>query len=149
MFWAMKLPKGYVLAKRKKYFLVLPITIVLCCLLVFVRMNKIIPYFTGISVDGILAVAISVLIILLLRNVPILSASLSFLGKHSANIYMVHTFLFSYWLSEFIYAPKYAVLIFLLLLVCSLLISIVLEFIKSKFGFYKISDIVIKRIDAL
>ena len=77
MFWAMKLPKGFVITKRKKYLMVLPIAIVLCGLLVFVRMNKIIPYFTGISVDGFIAVALSVLVILLLRNVPILSTSLS------------------------------------------------------------------------
>lgn len=112
MFWAMKLPEGYMLTKRQKYLMVLPIAIVLCGMLVFVRMNNIVPYFTGISVDGFLAVALSVLVILLLRNLPILSTSLSFLGKHSANIYMVHTFLFSYWVPQLIYSPKYAILIF-------------------------------------
>ncbi len=115
----------------------------------YFRQNRIIPYFTGIAVDGLLALVISMLVIMLIRNLPVVNVVFSFLGKHSANMYMVHTFLFSYWFPQFIYAPKYAILIFLLLLLCSLAISIVLEFIKTKGCIYKLSDYVVRKIDAL
>ena len=118
-------------------------------MLVYFRQNRIVPYFTGIAVDGLLAFVISMLVIMLIRNLPVVNVVFSFLGKHSANMYMVHTFLFSYWFPQFIYVPKYAFLIFLLLLLCSLAISLALEFIKKKGCIYKLSDYVVRKIDAL
>lgn len=149
MFWAMKIPQGYKITNKRKYFLFLPVSIILCCVLVYFRQNKIIPYFTGVAVDGLLAFVISMLVIMLIRNLPVVNVVFSFLGKHSANMYMVHTFLFFYWFPQFIYAPKYAILIFLLLLSCSLAISLALEFIKTKGCIYKLSDYVVRKIDAL
>lgn len=149
MLWAMKVPQGYTITNKRKYLLLLPIVLILCCVLVYFRQNRIIPYFSGIAVDGLLAFVISMLVIMLIRNLPIVNVVFSFLGKHSANMYMVHTFLFSYWFPQFIYAPKYAILIFLLLLLCSLAISLALEFIKTKAGIYKLSDYVVRKIDAL
>ena len=55
----------------------------------------------------------------------------SFLGKHSMNIFLFHTFIFSYWFKSFIYSPQNPFLIFLLLLGICLLISIILELIKK------------------
>ena len=147
--WAIKIPQGYKITNKHKYFLLLPIVLILCFVLVYFRQNRIVPYFTGIAVDGLLALVISILVIVLIRNLPVVNNVFSFLGKHSANVYMVHTFLFSYWFPQFIYAPKYAILIFLLLLSCSLAISIVLEFIKKKGCIYKLSDYVVRKIDAL
>lgn len=149
VFWAMKVPQGYTITNKRKYLILLPITLILCCVLVYFRQNRIIPYFSGIAVDGLLAFVISMLVIMLIRNLPVVNVVFSFLGKHSANMYMVHTFLFSYWFPQFIYAPKYAILIFLLLLLCSLTISLALEFIKTKCCIYKLSDYVVRKIDAL
>ena len=149
MFWAMKIPQGYIIANKRKYFLLLPIVLILCCVLVYFRQNRIVPYFTGIAVDGLLALVISMLVIMLIRNLPVVNVVFSFLGKHSANVYMVHTFLFKYWFPQFIYAPKYAILIFLLLLSCSLAISMALEFIKTKGCIYKLCDYIVRKIDAL
>ena len=147
--WSIKIPQGYKITNKRKYFLLLPIVLILCCVLVYFRQNRIVPYFTGIAVDGLLALVISMLVIMLIRNLPVVNVVFSFLGKHSANMYMVHTFLFLYWFPQFIYAPKYAILIFLLLLLCSLAISLALEFIKTKSGIYKLSDYVVRKIDAL
>lgn len=147
--WSIKIPQGYTITNKRKYLILLPITLILCCVLVYFRQNRIIPYFSGIAVDGLLAFVISMLVIMLIRNLPVVNVVFSFLGKHSANMYMVHTFLFSYWFPQFIYAPKYAILIFLLLLLCSLAISLALEFIKTKCCIYKLSDYVVRKIDAL
>ncbi len=149
IFWAMKVPQGYTITNKRKYLILLPIVLILCCVLVYFRQNRIIPYFSGIAVDGLLALVISMLVIMLIRNLPVVNVVFSFLGKHSANVYMVHTFLFSYWFPQFIYAPRYAFLIFLLLLLCSLAISLALEFIKTKGCIYKLSDYIVRKIDAL
>lgn len=68
---------------------------------------------------------------ILMAGVSVLRNVLEFVGKHSMNIYMVHTFFYMIlWKSE-IYAFKYAGLIWLVLLVVSLVYSVVLELIKK------------------
>lgn len=67
---------------------------------------------------------------------------LIFLGKHSMNMYLVHTFIFSYFFSDFIYGFKYPILIFAGLLATSLLFSISLEFVKTKLGFYRLQSFI-------
>ncbi len=67
----------------------------------------------------------------LFGSVPVLSKILEFIGKHSMNIYMVHTFFYMILWRKEIYQFKYAGLIFLALLVVSLGYSVVLEVIKS------------------
>lgn len=71
---------------------------------------------------------------------------LAYLGRHSMNMYLVHTFICGYFFSDFIYGFKYPILIFAVLLGTSLLFSIVLEFAKSKLGFYKLQDAITRRI---
>lgn len=56
---------------------------------------------------------------------------LEFLGSHSMNIFLFHTFIFSHWLKNFIYSPKNPLLIFLLLLGVSLIISVAIEWLKK------------------
>ncbi|MBP5412861.1 MAG: acyltransferase [Bacteroidales bacterium] len=147
MFWAMKIPQGCTITNKRKYWLLLPIVLILCCGLVYFRQNRIVPYFTGITVDGLLALVFSLIVIILIRDLPIVNVVFSFLGRHSANVYMVHTFLFFYWFPQFIYAPKYAILIFLLLLSCSIGVSMILELIKEKSGIYDLSASIVKKID--
>ena len=149
IFWAMKIPQRYTISNKRKYWLLLPIVLILCCVLVYFRQNRLIPYFTGITVDGLLALVVSFIVIILIRDLPVVNVAFSFLGKQSANVYMVHTFLFSYWFPQFIYAPKYAILIFLLLLSCSICISMILELIKEKSGIYDLSANIVKKIDML
>lgn len=56
---------------------------------------------------------------------------MAFLGKHSMNIFLFHTFIFSFWFKDFVYASRNPILIFLTLLLSCLVISIVLEQIKK------------------
>ena len=48
----------------------------------------------------------------------------SFLGKHSMNIFLFHTFIFLYWLKDFIYYTRKPIIIFVSLLIPCLIISI-------------------------
>lgn len=63
----------------------------------------------------------------------------SFLGKHSMNIFLFHTFIFLYWLKDFIYYTRNPIIIFVSLLIPCLIISIVIEKIKAVIGFNKMN----------
>ena len=68
---------------------------------------------------------------ILMSCIPGVSKLLQFVGKHSMNIYCVHTFFYLLLWRQFIYQFRYAGVILLVLLVCSLFYSVVLEFIKK------------------
>lgn len=78
---------------------------------------------------------------LFLYKVPLKNAIgnvLEELGKHSMNMFLTHTFIFYFWFKKYIYITRNPILIFLTLLVSSYLLSVIIEFIKKKIGFYKI-----------
>lgn len=60
-----------------------------------------------------------------------------FLGKHSMNIFLFHTFIYYYWFQDIIYMTRNPFIIFLFLLSTCLTISIILEWMK-KYTLYKI-----------
>lgn len=64
-----------------------------------------------------------------------IAKALEFLGKHSMNIFLFHTFIFYMWFRNFIYASRNPLIIFLELLIACLLISIVLECVKKLIRF--------------
>ena len=61
----------------------------------------------------------------------VLSKGLVFLGKHSMNIFLFHTFIFYFWFRDFIYASRNPLIIFLTLLVVCVIISMLLEQVKK------------------
>ena len=67
-----------------------------------------------------------------------LDAVMENLGKHSMNIFLFHTFIFSQWFRDWIYITRNPLLIFLSLLLSCWIISVVIEFIKNKIGFYRL-----------
>lgn len=60
------------------------------------------------------------------------------LGKHSMNMFLIHTFIFYFWFRDYIYITRNPLLIFLSLLLTSYLVSLVIEWIKKEMGFYKL-----------
>ena len=67
------------------------------------------------------------------------SIFLEFLGKHSMNIFLFHTFIYSYYFENLIFFSRNPIIIFCTLLFVCILISIIIELIKNKIGFYKIN----------
>ena len=65
---------------------------------------------------------------------------LQYVGRHAMNIYLVHTFIYSYFFADFIYGFKYPVFIFGVLFAITLLVSICFEFIKNQIGFYRLQN---------
>ena len=87
-------------------------------------------------IDCILAL----LIVKLYQSVKcpeIIKNVMAFLGKHSMNIFLFHTFIFYFWFQGVVYASRNPIIIFLTLLAICIPISIVLEWIK-KYTIYKL-----------
>ncbi len=85
--------------------------------------------------DGIMT--FTLLEILFLMKIK--SRLLILLGKHSYNIFLFHTFIFYYFFQKFIYSFYNPILIFLVLTVISLIISVVLEWVKEHIYFYELN----------
>lgn len=62
---------------------------------------------------------------------PVLGETLAFIGKHSMNIYLIHSFFYMILWQPYIYYFKYAWSSFLLLLISCLLYSVLLELAKK------------------
>lgn len=120
-----------VFLNRIKPFTLVILLIVTIVGLSILRLKHLVPVFWGVRIDPFLTLTVILLSILALRHVFCFSVGMRYLGKHSMNIYMLHTFIYFYFYSEFIYSFKYPILIFAALLVSSLCISIVLEYLKK------------------
>lgn len=68
----------------------------------------------------------------------IINTVFAFLGKHSMNIFVLHTFYRANILKDFLFSMKYPILTILSLLVISLITSIVVEFIKKIIKYNKL-----------
>lgn len=75
-----------------------------------------------------------------LVRIPGLRTLMGFLGKHSMNIYFVHTFLRGYYLKDFLYSLHIAWLVPVVLLLLSLVISVVIEKIKKWIHYDRLID---------
>lgn len=81
---------------------------------------------------GIVPVLIIYVCFELLSPVPYLNTFLRFAGKHSMNIFLMHTFIRAVYFRDFIYGFKYPVLIVGVLFGCSLVLSVIVEEIKDR-----------------
>ena len=70
----------------------------------------------------------------------------AFIGKHSMNIFLTHTFLYYYYAKDFIYSFGNGILIVIVLLVCSLLIALAIEGIKKIIHFQAIVEWAVRQI---
>lgn len=66
-----------------------------------------------------------------ISEIPGIRKSLVYLGKHSTNIFLTHTFVRHYYAMDFTYNMKHFVLIIIVLLGISLVISYTIEYLKK------------------
>lgn len=81
--------------------------------------------------DAFFAFAIILFSYMVLSSIPKLSKSFEILGKHSANIFMFHTFIYSYYFQPIIYFSRYSLLIYIFMVLVCLFISLGLEYLKK------------------
>ncbi len=63
---------------------------------------------------------------------------MAFLGKHSMNIFLFHSFIYNLWFRPIIYSPRNPIIIFLFLLSVCVIISVIIERIKDIIHFNKL-----------
>ena len=81
----------------------------------------------------------------LLIDLPMLRGILIFFGKHSANIFYIHSFVRGLWLKDVTYSFHSAWMIVAFVFAATLIISILIEFISKKTGYRRITDKCIKK----
>ena len=72
-------------------------------------------------------------------EIPGIRQILGFIGKHSANIFYIHTFIRAVWLRDFTYSLKYAAVIWIFILGVCLAISVLLDVVRRVVRFDKFS----------
>ena len=78
--------------------------------------------------------------------IPVLKSILQYLGKHSANIFYIHTFIRLYYCKNALYGLEHFALIIVVLLGSSLICSIIVEILKKIIFFDRFISIIDKRI---
>ena len=81
-------------------------------------------------------------------RIPIIKDILYFIGKHSMNIFLIHTFIRDHYLHDFIYSLKYFLLIIIVLLFLSIILSILIEQIKRIVGYNQLIKHLIENVPA-
>lgn len=86
------------------------------------------------AIDGILSVVIICFGYEYLYKIKTLRIVLPVIGKHSYNIFLFHTFILAYYLTDFIKTFVYPVLMFIVLLAICMALSFIVELIKKYIG---------------
>ena len=79
--------------------------------------------------------------------IPGVRRVLFFLGKYSANIFMVHNFILRIWFWDFSYSFCYPLLIVLVLLLISLALSVMIELLKKVLRYDRFLDLLIDKVN--
>lgn len=117
--------------EKINFFILVPILILVFVFFSYLKLRHAIPGLYGMKVDPFLTMTMILISITLLRSIPYFNEAMQYLGKHSMNIYMVHSFIYYYYYGKFIYSFEYPILIFIALILLSLIVSITFEFIKK------------------
>jgi len=137
---------GVICARSEKVKAILGIQLMkyfaLPAFLVLFAIRNILPY--PILVDGVITVFLAVAAKALLQKRWLLGA-LGFLGKHSMNIFLFHTFIYYIYFPDLIYWSRNPILIYFTLLAICICISMAIERVKEITGFNKAVDKVIHK----
>lgn len=96
--------------------------------------------------DGICPLAVILFSYSYLTEVALIKRSLSFLGKHSMNIFLIHSFYRDVFFHDFFYSFYYAWIDLAMLLIVSLLSSMLIEGFKSKIGYNRMVTFIDKKL---
>lgn len=81
--------------------------------------------------------------------VPVLSHILKFIGMQSANIFLIHTFIYYYFYTDVIYALYDSWKIYIAVLVLSLFVSVLIECIKKLLRYDHLTDFICKKVSGM
>lgn len=81
--------------------------------------------------------------------IPAVRFWLKYIGKHSTNIFLTHTFIYFYYYPDFIYSFRSTWYVLPVLTAVSLAVSIAIEAIRKFSGYRRLTDMLMKRIDTI
>lgn len=102
--------------------------------------------YTDIKYSYVFAFLIPLVVFEVIGYIPVVRSVLKFLGKHATNIFLIHTFLYYYFYTDFIYSFKKDWLILLVMLIICTLLSIVIELLKKISGYNRLVGKLLARI---
>ncbi len=117
--------------QKTNYILKITISFLFMCILLYMR-----SYYM--CLDAFTAVLCSYIGMELRYKCRYIEKMLYFIGKHSMNIFLIHTLIYWYYFPGLIYSLKNWFLILAALTLSSLAVSITVEKIKKRLGFYKV-----------
>lgn len=103
----------------------------LLCILMYVRQSRVGSEELSYLTRGIVPLYVVYYSFGYISVIPVIRKVLYFLGKHSMNIFLIHTFIRWIWLRDFIYSFRYPLLIVAVLLGISLVMSMAVEALKK------------------
>lgn len=113
-------------------------TIIMCALFIFWYSAWGREHFEFV-LNGLIPVSVICWSYEFLIDLPVIREILQFMGKHSANVFYIHSFIRAKWIGNFVYSFGHAFLIWLVLMASSIVISIFLEGIKKAVRFERLS----------
>lgn len=125
-------------SRRVLEFFLLTISVVLCALL------RTLTNWVGIF-DGVCALTVCLFCAEFLFKIPLLNKGLTFIGTHSMNCFMLHTFIYRYFFESFIYSFRFWWLITLVLLAICLALSFIIEQVKKLIRYNRLESLCIER----
>lgn len=108
--------------------------------LFFLRGVPLVPSFSYFRVDPFLTVALVLAVISTCRATKLKFTPLQYVGKHSMNMYLTHTYILGYFFGEYVFELKFPIVMFVIVFAASLLVSIAFETVKGKVGFYQLQN---------
>ena len=97
-------------------------------------------YNYGGMLEGLMALDLALLVNGYFRKVPVVVQMLQYLGRHSANMFLMHNQIYSYYFLGFFYSMKHWVIITAAVTAASFLASVVMEKLKTITGYQKITE---------
>ncbi len=128
--------RDYCEGGRARLWAVSLLLLLFLCLIVRFRLDF--RYF-GI-VDGLFAMGFTWLCGLLVARIPLANRCLELLGRHSANMFLTHNLLYSFYFLDFYYSFRHPLTILAALALTSLALSAVMELVKKITGYERRMD---------
>lgn len=117
-----------------------------CSVIVFFIVSLVIRKISGIRADTFFGLSIMGVWFVFFANLKRISSALGFIGKHSGNIFMFHTFIYAYYFKEIIYSLWYPPLIYVNLLLLCVVVSVLIEKLKLLIRYDKLQRFAINKL---
>ena len=146
--WIFPFVSGMFLAEKNlinKFFQRKPVIQVLS-MIVFFIVSLVIRKISGIRGDTFFGLSIIGVWFVFFYKFRMIGSVLGFIGKHSGNIFMFHSFIYAYYFKEIIYSLWYPPLIYVNLILICVMVSVIIEKLKVLIRYDKLQRFEINKL---